>query len=596
MKHLYAYLILAALFSSPAMQGQNNSNVLNGNNAHALFFANGRTSQTLDAQPYYFVPATLNDDGPSPLFSASLWIGGSDSANELHFAGERFEQIGLDFFPGPLGTNASITESTSMQYNIVRKVQRIDVERQTGYFNCLADPNCDAATEYPGYTVPQSFLDWPAHGDVGLGQAFDLADFYDYDLDGQYDPTMGDSPCFPGDQALFTIYNDNLAPHTESGGTPIGVEIHMTPFAYVGNGPVVNQTIFVRYKIIDRGSIALHDVYIGLFDDFDLGCASDDYIQCDVGRNLFFVLNGDDIDEDCNGSPGYGTPSPAFGVVVLKGPLMDADGSDNTDMTTPEGYNGTGFNDGVVDNERLGMGRFGYFENTGGPTGDPTIAEAYYRKLQGQWTDGTPLTYGGSGYTLDPDSTPARFAFPGNSDPLGIGTGGIPMPAWTQASAGFQPTDQRGIASVGPFTLLPGEEQEIVIAYVFARPTGTGLEARIEALNNATDSVRAFAQTIPGLLGPGFDCAQLPTAITSHVATDHALRLFPNPGDDQLNIETHAKGMIVVEISDGMGRVVLSTSSPAGKATIGTSSLASGLYQVKVTTSRGGHTSKWAKR
>lgn len=511
------------------------SSMLDVNNVHALFHSNGVISEET-GMPHFFVPATSPNTGPSPLYNASIWIGGLDADSILRFAGERYEQVGRDLFPGPLGTNASISPVVSAAYDVVHKVQRIDLLQQAAYFACLADPNCDEQTAFPGYTVPDYFFHWPAHGNTDLGQAYNLADFQDVDQDGAYEPENGDMPCVPGDQALFSIYNDKLEAHTESGGTPIGVEIHMTPFAYSSNALAVNQSIFVRYRIFNRGTSTLRGCYIGLFDDFDLGCATDDYVQCDVGRSMFFVLNGDDTDEDCNGAQGYGSPGPAFAVVVLKGPLMDADGTDNTEATALGAFNGTGLEDGIVDNERLGMGRFGYFSNNGSPMGDPYTANEYYSYLTGTWKDGTPITYGGTGYSPGTDSVPSRFVFPGDTDPAGWGTGGVSQAPWTQASAGLMPGDQRGYAALGPFTFAPGDEQEIVLAYVHAQPTSIGVDPRIASLDQRVDSIRAFAATIPGIISGEFDCSQAPTGISGRADKDPGIHLFPNPVDEELSV------------------------------------------------------------
>jgi hypothetical protein len=229
--------------------------------------------------------------------------------------------------------------------------------------------------------------------------------------------------------------------------------------------------------LINRGNLQLNNAYIGLFNDFDLGCANDDYIQCDVGRNMAFALNGDDNDGTCNGHPGYGTQPPAFGEVILQGPRMDYDGSDNADVNSLPGYNGQGFNDGVVDNERFGMVRFIYFNNTSGAMGDPNTSAEYYELLEGNWLNGVPLSYGGSGYSTDPDAVPAHFMYPGDSDPLGVGTNGTVMPPWTDMSTGNAPGDRRGVASMGPFTLVPGQMEDILVAHycpVKSRTKSTG--------------------------------------------------------------------------------------------------------------------------
>ena len=37
--------------------------------------------------------------------------------------------------------------------------------------------------EYPGYSIPNLYYDYPAHGDVSLGQSYYLAPFKDVDGD-----------------------------------------------------------------------------------------------------------------------------------------------------------------------------------------------------------------------------------------------------------------------------------------------------------------------------------------------------------------------------------------------------------------------------
>lgn len=585
MKHANTFLsCLVLLFTAPAMAQSSGVDFLDINGVGARFQSNGLIgmNQAIGA-PGFFVPRTPGNTGPSPLFAAGLWIGGLSPDNLLFFAGERFEQNGRDFFPGPLGTGATITPAVSAQYNLLAKVTRFAVDKQLAYFNCLADPNCDEQVEFPNYSVPAYFNSWPANGDVSLGQAYDLAPYIDFNGNGFYDPENGDAPCIFGDQALFTIYNDKLAAHTESGGQPIGLEVHMMPFASASNDQAVNQTVFIRYKIINRSSMTLYNTRIGLFNDFDLGCGNDDYLQCDVGRNLIMVLNGDNSDDDCNGHPGYGIQPPAFGQVILQGPKMDMDGLDNTDTYTADGYNGTGFNDGVVDNERFGLSRFIHFNNTGGNiSSDPTNAPEYYSYLQGKWMDNTPLSYGGNGYSTDSSAVPARYVFPGNSDPLGVGTNGQVMPPWTEASAGNPPGDRRGVGSMGPFTLEPGQEEEIVVAYIYARAGSGGPEASAEALKLRTDSIRAFAQTIPGLLGEGSPCEDFVTGITSRVTMEQSLRIFPNPTKDQLNLTLpgmRAEGTITV--LDARGSVVMEQKTTGTSTALNVARLAPGLYLVR---------------
>jgi hypothetical protein len=49
--------------------------------------------------------------------------------------------------------------------------------------------------------------------------------------------------------------------------------------------------------------------------------------------------------------------------------------------------NGVNFGNGIVDDERYGMRRFVYHNNSSGNQGDPQIAPQYYNYLKGIWKD-----------------------------------------------------------------------------------------------------------------------------------------------------------------------------------------------------------------
>ncbi len=93
--------------------------------------------------------------------------------------------------------------------------------------------------------------------------------------------------------------------------------------------------------------------------------------------------------------------------------------------------NGVNFGDGIVDNERYGMRRFVYHNNSnaGVPNymTDPSYAPEYYLFLRGIWKDNTKMAYGGNANraagAYGPD---CDFMFPGDTDPCDWGTGGQP--------------------------------------------------------------------------------------------------------------------------------------------------------------------------
>ena len=527
--------------------------------------------------------------GPSALYSGGLWASGIASDQTVHTAAMTYGTEGSDFFPGPLTTDgtASITDQISQQYDHVWRADRSDIEMHISYFNCLGDPGCDPAEQFPdGYTVPPYFYEWPA---VNPNPGYDphLAPFYDFNSDGDYDPSDGDAPCILGDQALFFVFNDKLAPHTQSGGLPLGLEVQAMPFAYTGADAALEQAVFIRYHVINRSSAQYVGARLGFYNDFDLGCADDDFIGSDVARNLTYIYNWDDTDQACNGAPGFGEQPPAFGMIFLKGPLLEPDGTDNVDVPELAAFNGAGFDDGIIDNERLGLTNFIYYNRDGTSCcNDPAVTLHYHRYMANIWKDGTPMTYGGSGYNPGQDSLQAVFMFPGDSDPMGLGVDGPPQQAWVETSQTYW--DRRGLSSMGPIFLDPGEHVDLLVAYVYARSGSGGPLASVAALQQRVDSIIAFASTLPlwntteegAFAGQCADYSSLSIAEDpSHVT----LGLFPVPSSEQVQLraDRSLRGRLLT-VHDATGRGVHTQRLVEGLNTIDVSSLANGVYSCEV--------------
>ena len=130
-----------------------------------------------------------------------------------------------------------------------------------------------------------------------------------------------------GDQTLWWVFNDKGAAHTESKGSPIGLEIRGQAFAFATNDELNNMT-FYSYEIINRSSYELRETYFSQWVDPDLGYARDDYIGCDVGRGLGYCYNGTNVD-GTGLVTHYGENPPAVGVDFFQGPYLDPDGYDN---------------------------------------------------------------------------------------------------------------------------------------------------------------------------------------------------------------------------------------------------------------------------
>ena len=482
MKMQKILIVSLALFSVSALAKENvpNPNITNVNSSRIAAGCSPATSQTdmdvnnvratilgggdmwwnlSDAQ--YEIP---KGSGLNSLFSGALWIGGVDAGGQLKVAAMTYRQSGNDFWPGPLDVaTASITSEECTAWDKHFKIDRADVEEYVARFGI--DPT------YTSDMIPSSITEWPAHGN-GAQDHF-LAPFFDANGNGFYEPYDGDYPDYNitgtndlaslyGDQTLWWVFNDKGNIHTETEADPIGLEIHAQAFAFTADNEI-NDMTFYNYKIINRATLPLNDVYFGQWVDPDLGFYLDDYVGCDVNLGLGICYNGDAEDE---GAQGYGFNPPAIGVDFFQGPLADEnDGLDND-------------RDGIFDEpgEQIIMSKFVYYNNDFTVRGNPESGTHIYNYLRGIWKDNVPMTYGGDGKGSGPGATTdlCNFMFPGVSDPM------FPGQEWTEVTAGNTPADRRFLQSAGPFTLEPGAVNTITTGVVWARAKAGGNEASVQ--------------------------------------------------------------------------------------------------------------------
>lgn len=472
----------------------------NANNVNATIIGNGSCytyffyTTTADC-PIWEVPA---GSGKSTVFQHTLWLGGLDTNDSLHLAGFRFGQIGTDYWTGPLRTtDASTSLMDMLKYYRIWNLTRVEINDFIAHHG------------EPGYEVPDDILTWPAHGDGDF--AANLAPFVDVDGDGLYDPEAGDYPDIKGDQCLYFIFNDSYADHTESGGGKLGLEVHAMVYAYDNiKDEALYNTVFVNYEFFNRSSNDYHDVYLGLWSDFDIGYGWDDYIGCDVQRGSYYAYNGTPIDG--YGEPeAYGDNPPVQVLTVLAGPYMDADGRDNPKYegdcdalfngaypSDKYAYNGFNFGNGIADDERLGMTGFLYHNNSSyGPNTDPIEAEDYYNFLRGYWKNNTPMMYGGDGLSTGNVVGPeCKFMFPGDSDPCNFGTNGIAPndnyntgnKFWTEGECQNAPDDRRGLGMIGPFSFNAGSTQ--VVDYALTTVWKDDDHSAMERMGDIIDHIK----------------------------------------------------------------------------------------------------------
>ncbi len=314
--------------------------------------------------------------------------------------------------------------------------------------------------------------DWP----VDLG-----APYVDKNNNGIYDPLLDDEGYpiysdvadYPGiaqaDQVVWLVCNDLDATRAQNlyGSGPIGLELQVTAWMYNQPENALGQTIFKRYRLINKSGKRLDSMYVAQWSDCDVGDYSDDLVGCDTLLNLGFAYNGRESDELF--AP-FNLPPPAFGYDFLQGPIVR--GRVNQDR------NRNGIDDAqdfaVHDFKRIGPGfinlpmtAFGYF-----PSGNPLWSDPVLGTYQGtlQWYNllrgfqphediDHPVPF----YThSDPkNGKPTKFCVAGdpvNGNPLIDDIDG--------AGPNFAPGARRFAMSSGPFVMQPGDTQDVLVAVV----------------------------------------------------------------------------------------------------------------------------------
>ena len=448
------------------------------NNVRATILTDGDMWWNL-VSAHYEIP---KGGGAHSIFAGALWIGGVDAGGQLKVAAMTYRQNGIDFWPGPLDANTSVSSTECQKYDKHFPITKTEVQNFVNYG-----------------TMTSNIANWPGNNDADAAHG-QLAPYVDVDGNGVYNPgpiggyAGGDYPAFSltshpiacsqpqifGDKALWWVYNDEGNIHTETHGNSIGLEVHAQAFAY-STSDEINNCTFYDYIVYNYSTVTLNNCYFGQWIDMDIGYPFDDYVGCDVTEGVGYTYNG--LAVDGTGALGqYGPNPPACGADFFRGPKVDpTNPKDGIDA------NGVSF---VDPNGRIEMAKFVYYNNDFTPQGNPTKAQDYYNYLQGFWIDGTPFTYGGNAYH---GSGPVcDFMFPGTSDPTGKGTKNVPQATWSEVTAGDQPGDRRFMQSAGPFTLQPGAVNNVTVGVVWGRATQGGNTASIPVMMDADVKAQAL--------------------------------------------------------------------------------------------------------
>jgi hypothetical protein len=428
---------------------------LNINNISTWVYDNGNSDVTSGGDAGFVYP---KGSGKTAFFESGPVWGGS-MAGYYTIGGSAYRQ-GLT--PGRILESgvADNPENDNVRIYRVRSDYKnfTDAETMTNLFAAeMKDEGMTAEQVYAQYVL--DWQQWPA----AWG-----APFIDKDGDGIYNPDkdipgVSEEPC----QTIWWVANDLDPAVTQYmyGGLPLKVECQATFFAFNTTGPLGN-TMFRKYKLINKNTVRFDSVYFCMWSDPDLGGGFDDYTGCDTTLSLGFVFNSDANDEI------YGTTPPASGFDFFQGPRVPGEPGDSAKYLGKyvHGYKG------------LGMTSFFYFsQNVEVDFQDPT--QGSYAAVR-QWRNMFEGKKSRSGEPYTDPHTGLTTKFPLSGDP-------VAKTGWIDGDVHV--TNDRRFGQVsGPFTMNAGDTQEVVVGQLVAGGTpGIGNLSAVSILKFYDKSAQA---------------------------------------------------------------------------------------------------------
>lgn len=563
-KKLFSFCVLLLLASSIAQAQQSaacsnpNSQInIHGNNIRAGLLNAGDLFWDLDDAQFFpnYTPGVLN---PATIYAAGLWMGGVDPAGNLKLATSTYRSNNsLDYWAGPLSDQGVTEEFTCANWDRHFQVKGADIKAFLDELPTLANNPALALAQYKG------IMGWPGKGNPYFSDAwgFDLpftlaplAPFFDADQNGIYNPLAGDYPVvqlrnkapFVPAEIVWCVFNDQGggAVHSASQGSPIQAEVQLTVWAFnCADEPILNNTLFTSHKIINRAAERVDSFFVGMWVDFDLGCYLDDYMGSAPDLDAFFVYNQTQFDGgpsgNCQGVTTFDGIPPVQSVTLLSRP----------------------------------MDKFIYYNNAAvgthpAGTTDPDLPIEYYNYLTGRWKDGSPLTYGGSGYQQG--GAEVDFAFP---DPPANPSG------WTMCTANIPLGDRRVLASSKIGTLQPGAIEELVTAWTVH--AGSNSPCKV---GNAFDDI-AFLRSEYENDFPNA-CSGLTSAAQEPM--DAPVGVFPNPAAETVTLQYGDLPVREIRLFAADGRQVRNLQNIQPEQTVlDVARLKNGVYTVQLLSDRG---------
>jgi len=483
------FFILLISFSGKAQQNYVTldwANIEAGVRNNGVLFMNGNQSA-------FEVP---KGSGIHAILSSSLWITGKDRNGVYYAAASAYDSIATDFYQGPIDKSTGQADDPSY-WNYVWTADSAAIEyHKTAYNNT-------------GYVPSWNIKNWPGNANRPGDFNAILAPFIDLDQDNLYEPDQGEVPFIDGDAAAYFILNDKYGAHNLSGSAPMGIEVYAA--VYVDNKAEAANSVYVKYRIVNRSNETYDSLMVGMFTDFLLGNPFDNYMSTDSSRNFIYSYNGTPYD-----SNGYKANPPAMGMEFL--------------------------------NRKLGSSML--IDWSGGNTGWPTQTKHYFNLMTSCWKDGSKLQ--------DPVSSQKKYHFQGNPCD---GSG------WTEYGSLQPPGRRRMLASAEPITLNPGEVTALDIAYVFSNRGSDNLNNVCTLLDDADESKMYWDNILSSIESP---VAILPAGLYPNPANKHVSSRYVASGKytiygidgrrhahgdfiESINLQNLQDGVYLILLEDELG-------------------------------------------
>ncbi len=495
-------------------------------------FGDGSHDPIITGGGFYW-PGGINNDGKSAIYEDGLCWGGKING-QIRVNGSTHQQ-GIK--PGSILPDGSPADPLDSKYRMY-KIKK-------GWAD-LPDTSIEKKIyEYDYYN-------WA--GDIG-------GEYNDVNGDGTFTPNI-DVPKFLGDEELFYTANDldTTASRLMFGSDPIGLEFQTSIFAFNTTDPLANA-VFKKYVIINKSGQQIDDMYLTYWADDDLGYAIDDWSAIDTNLAFSYTYNSNNDDEI------YGTAPPAIAHQLLQSPIV------------PGGINDSAFYKSrwIKNYKNININSGGMLIKFRAPWGFPSSPVSgyyqgtieFYNIMMGLSNDGSEIR--------DPiTNAVTTFCVPG--DPV-ANIGWYHGTGWP---GGQPPGDSYNYLTCGPFTMAPGDTQEVVYA-IFIAKGNSNLNSITILRENAAFIRDKFYKNFPDFEDEAYVIPKI---------NFEMMQNYPNPFNSSTKIRfsvpfdddgTPTKKNVTIKIYDILGReiktIVNNYFAPGNYETVlNVSSIASGVY------------------